>query len=156
MSEGRSVRLASKLLMKRFGRDHMHAPVRTLALACLTVLSSATGHGDGVCAYDPGSVETVKGVVVRVERTPTAAGTPYVHMVLRTDAGDEVPVALGPASVVERRINIRAGDRVVVTGARVVRSKPALIACEVRVRRRVVHLRDRHGRPLWTDPAVPP
>jgi hypothetical protein len=103
--------------------------------------------------YDPASVETVRGAVVRVVRIahPTGIG---VHLVRRTDAGEDVPVALGPARFVERAFPIRPGDGVEITSARVVPGKPTFVASEVRKGNQVLRLRDRYGVPLWQHGAA--
>jgi hypothetical protein len=100
--------------------------------------------------YDPASVETVRGEVTRVE-TVEHPGGPGIHLVLRTDGADTLAVAIGPARLVGRRFAIIAGDRVEITGFRVVRGKPTLLATEVKKDGRVLRLRDRHGVPVWRD-----
>src|SRR5690242_16056947 len=123
------------------------ALVRATLLWIMAGRALAAGGGE-TFPYEPASVETVRGQVVRLERIahPTGAA---VHLVLRTDAGDDLPVALGPARFVERAFPIRAGDRVEVTGARVVRGKPPFVASEVKKGGQVLRLRDRYGVPVW-------
>ena len=104
--------------------------------------------------YDPGSVETIRGRVARVDRIahPTGSG---LHLILRTDAGEDVPVALGPAHFVERAFPIGAGDHIEITGARVVRGKRTFVASEVKKDGRVLRLRDRYGVPVWKHGGTP-
>jgi hypothetical protein len=64
-----------------------------------------------------------------------------------------VSVALGPLWVADR-YGIAVGDRLEVTGWRVVRGKTALVAAEVKRGDRVFRLRDREGTPLWRRPAA--
>ena len=98
---------------------------------------------------DPASIETVRGEVMRVEAVEHPGGR-GIHLVLKTDSEETLPVALGPALFVERRLPITPGDRLEVTGFRVIRGKPALIASEVKKDGRVLRLRDRQGVPVWS------
>jgi len=123
-----------------------------LAFACaglvLPAATPALARDPG--PYDPGRLETLRGEVVRIERVPNASGRRSLRLVLRTDDGACVPVALGPARVAERQaFTLVAGERVEVTGWRVVRSKPPLAASEVRKDGATLRLRDAHGRPVW-------
>jgi hypothetical protein len=125
-----------------------------LAFCCAVVV---LGAGGVVLArdpgpYDPGRLETLRGEVVRVERIPSASGRRSLRLVLRTDDGACVPIALGPAWVAERQaFTLVAGERVEVTGWRVVRSKPPLAASKVRKEGATLRLRDAHGRPVWNS-----
>lgn len=124
--------------------------LRRLIVACSVVVAM---QGWAAPPYDPGALDTVSGDVTRVDRIPQAGGGPGMHLVMRTDAGDHVSVALGPLWVAER-YGIAVGDRVEVTGWRVVRGKTALVAAEVKRGDRIIRLRDREGTPLWRRPAT--
>jgi hypothetical protein len=118
----------------------------------LVYVSSGPARGTETLSYDPASIETVRGDVVRVVTIAHPTGT-GVHLIVRTEAGEDVAVALGPVQVVERAFRIRPGDRVDITGARVVRGKPTLVACELKKGEQVLRLRDRYGVPLWKQRA---
>jgi hypothetical protein len=125
------------------------------AVAFWATAASAQGNDPGRSdwLYDPGTVETLSGEVTRVDKVPSASGRRWMRLILRTDTGDSVPVALGPAWVVDRQaLSIRSGDRIDVTGWRVVRSKPALVAAEVRKGDATLRLRDAYGAALWANP----
>lgn len=102
--------------------------------------------------YDPKTVETVSGDVVRVEHVPSKRGSSGgVHLVLRT--GDAtVSVHLGPAWYVDRQdVTIAAGDHIDVKGSRVtLDGKPAIIAAEVKKGDHALVLRDDAGIPRWS------
>jgi hypothetical protein len=119
--------------------------LRRLIAACGVVIAM---QALAAPPYDPGALESVSGDVTRVDRIPEAGGGPGMHLVVRTDAGDHVSVALGPLWVADR-YGIAVGDRLEVTGWRVVRGKPALVAAEVKRAGRVIRLRNREGTPLW-------
>jgi hypothetical protein len=101
--------------------------------------------------YDPKTVETVSGEVVKVDRiTPMRGMSAGVHLVVKTDKGD-VSVHLGPQWYLENQdVKIEPKDKVEVTGSRVtVQGKPALIAAEVKKGGEVLKLRDDAGIPMW-------
>jgi hypothetical protein len=118
---------------------------RRLIVACGVL---AAMQASAAPPYDPGALASVSGDVTRVDRIPQAGGGPGMHLVVRTDSGDHVSVALGPLWVADR-YGIAVGDRLEVTGWRVVRGKLALVAAEVRRGDRVIRLRNREGMPLW-------
>ena len=101
--------------------------------------------------YDPKSVETVSGVVVKVEQvTPMSGMGQGVHVVLETD-GATIPVHLGPVWYIERQeTSIEPGDRLEVKGSRVsLEGKPAIIAAEVHKGDETLRLRNEAGVPMW-------
>lgn len=103
--------------------------------------------------YDPATVETVRGEVVRVERTQPARGTSGgVHALMRTERGETLPVHLGPAWFIESQDYIlQPGDTLEVTGSRVTfDGAPALIARAVVNDRDELVLRDQAGFPAWS------
>lgn len=135
------------------------------------VTKSSTRSTTNDRAYDTTRSETIRGSVVRVEQTVATrarGGTSVgVHVILRVDSGDTVDVHLGPAWFVEEQdLSLRVGDRIVVTGARVlVDGTPALIAQKIETPERELVLRDETGVPRWSmgrpsetsaDPATGP
>ena len=127
--------------------------VACVALATATA-SQPPGRGPhGGPAYDPQTVETVSGEVVRVERVPSPRGRGEgLHAVVKPDAGPDVTVHLGPASFLEAQgLHLAAKDRVQVTGSRVPRGTGTVIlAAQVRTGDRTVVLRDAAGVPAWS------
>jgi len=130
----------------------MRAPRALAASAFVLALLATPRAARSAEVYDPGSIETVSGEVASVERQAQPGGPRGVHVLLRTDAGDVFSVALGPMWVVDP-YRLRVGDRVDVTGWRVVRGKRAMVAAEVKRGDRVLRLRNRDGAPLWRRPA---
>ena len=112
------------------------------------------GWGPGTAygrIYDPKTVETVSGEVVKVDRiTPMRGMSSGVHLVVKTDKGD-VSVHLGPQWYLENQdVKIQPKDKVEVKGSRVtVQGQPALIAAEVKKGDEVLKLRDEAGIPMW-------
>jgi hypothetical protein len=102
--------------------------------------------------YDPKTVETVTGDVVRVERmTPRVGMSQGVHVVLDTGGGKTIDVHLGPAWYIERQnTTIAPNDHLEVTGSLVTfDKKAAIIAAKIRKGKRTLVLRDDAGVPVW-------
>jgi hypothetical protein len=100
--------------------------------------------------FNPGTVGTVSGEVVRVEQAFSGSGKDYcVHALLKTPQG-QVTAILAPRGYMEERaLAIAPKDRVTVTGSLIsVLGKPFLLAMEVEGDRSM-KLRDRSGRPAW-------
>ncbi len=101
--------------------------------------------------YNPATVETLTGVVEKVELvSPMKGMSKGVHLVLKTQAGT-VPVHLGPAWFINNQeVKVSAGDTVEVKGSRVsFDGKPAIIAAEVTKGDQTMKLRDSDGVPVW-------
>ena len=102
--------------------------------------------------YDPKTVETITGQVVKVDRiTPLKPMSAGVHMTVKTNK-EEISVHLGPAFYLENQdVKIAAKDKVEVKGSRVTfEGKPAIIAAEVKKGDEVLKLRDDNGFPMWS------
>jgi hypothetical protein len=102
--------------------------------------------------YDPKTVETVTGEVIKVERvTPMRGMSGGVHLVIKTDKGD-VSVHLGPQWFLENQdVKISPHDMVEIKGSQVtVSGKPAIIAGEVKKGDETLKLRDESGVPVWS------
>lgn len=105
-------------------------------------------EGRGGRMYNPQTVETISGEVVRVDQMAgMAAG---VHLLLKTDK-ETVTVVVGPAAYLDQqKMKIAAGDKVEVTGSRVTRGQgPVIVAAELKKGGQVLKLRDDQGLPLW-------
>ena len=145
-----------------------------LVLACAVVLALCLpavsfarggmggGKGGGSCGwgmnskygrmYNPQTVETVSGEVVKVDKVTPIKGMSYgIHLVLKTDKGD-ISVHLGPAWYIDRQdATIKEGDKVDVKGSKVeIAGKPVVIAAEVKKGDETLMLRDESGVPLWS------
>jgi hypothetical protein len=102
--------------------------------------------------YDPKTVETVSGEVVKIDTiTPLTGMSTGVHMSVKTDK-EEIAVHLGPTYFLENQdVKIAAKDKVEVKGSRVTfDGKPAIIAMELRKGDEMLKLRDDSGYPVWS------
>ncbi len=110
--------------------------------------------------YDPKTVETISGEVVRVEqfRGPgkgqadrRRAGHAGVHLTLKSDA-ETIAVHLGPSWYLdEQSLKIAAKDRIEVQGSRVtIDGAPAIIAARVKKGDQSLRLRNDMGIPAWS------
>ena len=119
----------------------------------LTVSSSWAQSGRRLhysTLFNPGTVGTVSGEVVRVEQAFSGSGKDYcVHALLKTPQG-QVTAILAPRGYMEERaLAIAPKDRVMVTGSLIsVLGKPFLLAMEVQGDR-TMKLREASGRPAW-------
>lgn len=101
--------------------------------------------------YNPQTVETISGEVVKVEKiTPMKGMSSGIHILVKTDTG-EISVHLGPSWYMDKQdTKIAVGDKVEVKGSKVEYSgKPAIIAAEVQKGDEVLKLRDDNGYPAW-------
>jgi len=149
--------------MKKFGR--FISLIGTLALV-LTVTAAwgqqgmgpGGGQGRGWGAgdsytrvYNPKTVETLSGEVVSVDKfTPNKSMSYGVHFTLKTEKAT-IPVHMGPGWYVEKQgVTIAAGDKVEVTGSRIMyQGKPAIIAAEVKKGDQILKMRNANGEALW-------
>jgi hypothetical protein len=102
--------------------------------------------------YDPKTVETITGEVVKVDRiTPVRGMSAGVHLLVKTDK-EEISVVLGPRWYLENQdVKIEAKDRLEIKGSRVtVQGQPTLIAAEVKKGDETLRLRDESGVPVWS------
>ena len=119
----------------------------------LTVSSSWAQSGRRLhysTLFNPGTVGTVSGEVVRVEQAFSGSGKDYcVHALLKTPQG-QVTAILAPRGYMEEQaLAIAPKDRVTVTGSLIsVLNKPFLLAMEVEGDR-TMKLREASGRPAW-------
>jgi hypothetical protein len=130
-----------------------------LAAAASASAQRGAGPGGGGGAgspygrlYNPQTVETVAGEITAVEKiTPGRGMSRGVHIVLKTDKGESLPVHLGPEWYLEKQaVTLKQGDKVQVRGSRVTfQDKPAVIAAEVTKDGKTLRLRDANGVPAW-------
>lgn len=126
-----------------------------LWFSCLTVASSFVWAQSSKrlhysTMFNPQTVGTVSGEVVRLEQVLSGNGADYcVHALLKTPKG-QVTVILAPKSYMEEKgLTLAPGDRVEVTGSFIsILGKPYILAQEVRGDRHMT-LRAADGRPAW-------
>jgi hypothetical protein len=102
--------------------------------------------------FNPKTVETISGEVIRVGRiVPFKGMSRGVHLLLKTDK-ENISVHLGPAWFIENQdIKVEPGDRVEVKGSRITfRGKPIIITTELKKGDIILRLRDENGLPLWS------
>jgi hypothetical protein len=102
--------------------------------------------------YDPKTVETIIGDVVKVEKiTPTKGMSPGVHLIVKTKK-ETISVHLGPAWYIDNQdLNIEPKDKIEVKGSRITfEGKPAIIAAEVKKGNEILELRNENGVPAWS------
>lgn len=120
------------------------------ALLLIATTAFAQGKGTGPGRFDPKTVETVSGVVERLERVAGPGKGHGVHLWLRTEK-DELEVHLGPDWYVDKQsLELAAQDQIEVQGSRIeLAGKPVLIAAEVRKGSQTLMLRRADGTPYW-------
>jgi len=102
--------------------------------------------------YDPNTVETMSGEVIKVNRvSPIHGMSAGIHLLVKTDK-EQVSVHLGPQWYLDNQdVRIAAGDQVQIKGSRVtLHGKPAIIASEVKKGDDTLKLRDDTGVPAWS------
>jgi len=101
--------------------------------------------------YDPKTVETITGEVVKIDRiAPVKEMSSGVHLLVKTTA-ETIPVHLGPAWFIDHQdTKIQEKDTIQVKGSRITfEGKPAIIAEQVKKDDQVLTLRDENGLPIW-------
>jgi hypothetical protein len=134
--------------------------IRTVSVALLAVTAFALaadapppgGGPGGRRLYDPATVETISGDVVRIDRIPKRRGNgTAVHLAVRVESGDTVDVRLGPAWWVDgQKVRVKEKDKVEVKGSRVtIGGAPVVIAAVVTKNEKTLLLRNDAGVPAW-------
>ena len=129
----------------------MHRPAVVAALVVIAASVPAAGQRLDVARYDPATVTTVSGTIVRVALVARRGADPGgIRLLLRTNR-ETLPVDLGPVwNLDELSINLRRGERIAVRGSRIMADgRPAIIAASVSVGGETVTLRDSTGAPAW-------
>lgn len=127
----------------------------TMAVAILLLLGSAPTRAQrppAARSYDPATVETVGGTIVRLETRPSRGGVEQgVHAQVRTGGGT-ISVHLGPEWYLHTQtLTLKVGDRVTIRGSRITSGgSSALAAATVRRGAEVLVLRDSAGIPYWS------
>lgn len=134
-------------------------PPSLIAAMSLVYAGAAFAQGglpSGSRMYDPKTVETISGTVMKVERTSGRRasggihGAAGIHLLLKTNK-EEIAVRLGPAWYVDKQpVKVAAHDIIEVRGSRILYAgKPALVAAEVKKGDQLMKLRQDNGMPLW-------
>jgi len=142
-------------------RKAIRIPMVIFTVFCLLfAIESVAAEGPGATEqgmrykrmYDPKTVETVTGEVVKVKEITHRRGRSHsVHLLLKTDK-EEIPVRLGPAWYLDKQdVKIGEKDKVEVKGSRITfKGKQAIIAAEVKKDAKILKLRDENGIPAWS------
>lgn len=129
----------------------MHRPALAAALVVIAASVPAAGQSLEVVRFDPATVTTVSGTIVRVALVARRGADPGgINLLLRTNR-ETLPVNLGPVwNLDELSINLKRGERITVRGSRIMAGgRPAIIAASVSVGASTVTLRDSTGSPAW-------
>jgi hypothetical protein len=126
-----------------------------IGLLCLVLAVSSSWAQSGrrlhySTLFNPGTVGTVSGEVVRVEQPPAGSGKDYcVQALLQTSQGTVTAILAPKSYMAKQRLAINPKDRVTVTGSLIsVLNRPFLLAMEVSGDR-TMKLREASGRPAW-------
>jgi hypothetical protein len=129
--------------------------IAAMSLVCVTAARAQGRVSSGTRMYDPKTVETVTGTVVKVEHAGHGGphgvhGAAGVQLLLKTDT-QQIAVRLGPAWYVDKQsVKVAAHDTISVRGSRIVYAgKPAIVAAQVKKGDQVMNLRRDNGVPLW-------
>jgi hypothetical protein len=129
----------------------MHRPAVVAALVVIAASVPAAGQSLDAVRFDPATVTTLSGTIVRVALVARRGADPGgINLLLRTNR-ETLPVNLGPVwNLDELWINLKRGDRITIRGSRIsVGGRPAIIASSVSVGTSTVTLRDSTGSPAW-------
>ncbi|MEW6386214.1 MAG: hypothetical protein AB1491_01670 [Thermodesulfobacteriota bacterium] len=100
--------------------------------------------------FNPATVGTVSGEVVRVEQVLSGNGQDYcVHAILKTPQG-QVTAILGPKGYLTKQgLVVAPQDKVTVSGSRLtILGKPCILVTQM-TGDRTMKLREANGRPAW-------
>jgi hypothetical protein len=100
--------------------------------------------------YDPETVETISGEIIKVEKVSGRGGGGGLHLIVKTDK-ETIPVHLGPRWYLDDKdVSFRVADRVEVKGSRINDDdETAIIAAQIKRGDDVVKLRNEDGIPKW-------
>lgn len=129
----------------------MHRPAVVAALVVIAASVPAAGQSLDAVRFDPATVTTVRGTIVRVAIAVRRGADPGgINLLLRTNR-ETLPVNLGPVWNLDALwINLKRGEPITVCGSRIsVGGRPAIIATSISVGASTVTLRDSTGSPAW-------
>jgi hypothetical protein len=126
------------------------------AIVGVTTLVFAQGGGRGGARnYNPATEVIFNGTVDDVQHMPpTGRGPGGLHLIVRSEAGDQ-EVHVGPAAyVTSQHVEFAKGDAIAVTGSKVkLGGQNVVVACEIKKGDQVLTLRDAMGFPLLSGRA---
>ena len=102
--------------------------------------------------FNPQTVETVSGEVVKVERISHGGWMGHgLHLILKTSEG-ETSIHLGPARYRSQQgLTVAQNDNLKVTGSKVTQNNQTfIIASKVEKEGKTFVLRDEYGIPMWS------
>ncbi len=102
--------------------------------------------------YNPKTVETISGEVVKIDKSTTKKGMRSgVHLLVKTEK-ETISVLLGPSRYLDKQdVKIEPKDRLEIKGSRIAfQGEPVLIASEVKKGGELLKLREEDGTPLWS------
>lgn len=127
--------------------------------AFLPLASMAQRGSGGWCSsnnynrlFNPATIEEIKGSVVSVDKiTPETGMSTGIHLMLKTEKGENISIHLGPSWYLDNQdIQFATGDAIIVKGSKIIyQNAPALIAMTVQKGEQVLTLRDKKGNPNW-------
>ena len=129
----------------------MHRPAMAAVFVVIAASTPAAGQTLDVARFDPATVTTVSGTIMRVAVVARRGADPGgINLLLRTKR-ETLPVNLGPVwNLDELSIYLKRGERITVRGSRITAGgRPAIIAASVSVGTSTVTLRDSTGSPAW-------
>ena len=100
--------------------------------------------------FNPMTIGTVSGEVVRVEHAFSGSGKDYcVHALLKTPQGQVTAILAPKGYMAKQGLRVAPKDRVTITGSLIsILGKPFILAMEV-TGDRTMKLRETNGRPAW-------
>jgi hypothetical protein len=102
--------------------------------------------------YNVNTVETIKGIVITVDKiAPMKGMSPGIHLLVKT-AKETLSVHLGPQWYMEKQsVQIKVNENIKIQGSRIAMDgKPVIIADKITIGNKEIKLRDINGIPLWS------
>jgi hypothetical protein len=101
--------------------------------------------------YNPGTVEVLKGEIMKIDTVNSGRRSSGIHILLKSGK-ENIPVHLGPGWFLSgQNFLLKIKDQVEVKGSRVTyNNAPAIIAAELKKGNQTLKLRNETGVPLWS------
>ena len=126
-----------------------------LAVACVAVIAShlLAAAQEKEPTYKLGTETTVTGTVTKLFTKTGQRGTPRQRATLKEADGSTIDIHIGPVSyIVDRKMMPKVGDRLTVTGSRVVeKGAPLIVVRRIAFGTHVLDVRAADGKRLWPD-----
>ena len=103
--------------------------------------------------YKLGTETTVSGTVTKLFTKTGQRGTARQRATLKQADGNAIDIHIGPSSyIVDKKMMLKLGDQVTVTGSRVMEGGAPLVVVRRIVRgRQILDMRGADGKRLWPD-----